>query len=103
MKSAWRKLGVGALLTVTILYSSACSSNRAAIYRAAAEQGRAQARVHLPPFPLECRTVIDHAKVAIGDAPVVLLKRERSKLDAANGVITRCHGLYEDLRKRLAD
>jgi len=68
---------------------------------AAAEQGRAQAKVYLPPLPEECRRKIDHAPATLGANSVVVLARERAQLDQANGVIGRCAVNYDLLRAEL--
>ena len=80
---------------------SGCAANQVELYRAAAEQGRAEARVVLPALPGECQRGLPHAAAGLGDNPVVVLARERSQLDAANGVIIRCAGFNAQVKAGL--
>lgn len=79
----------------------ACSGCTTTRQQAGTEIGQAQARVVLPPYPSECRQTIPHAAAVLGANPVVVLVRERSQLDAANGALSRCSGFYDHLKSGL--
>jgi hypothetical protein len=60
--------------------------------------GRAQAPIILPPWPGECRRAVPHASAAVGDLPVVVLRKERAQLDRANDTLGRCATHYDALK-----
>jgi len=73
------------------------------LQQAATEQGRAGARLHLPPLPDRCRKPVAHAAVPLGESIGAILKREQAKLDVANDDKGRCALMfYDPLRARLA-
>jgi hypothetical protein len=83
-----------------LLSLSACARpNQIAL--AAAERGKAEAGVVLPPLPGEFRQAVPHAPAMLGDDAVVVLARERGQLDWANGVIRRFAGYYDNLKTGL--
>lgn len=103
MPKGWLGPGAFALSILMISICSGCTPSKTALYQAASEQGRAAAKVILPPLPAECRQQVEHAPVAIGDNPVIVLARERSQLGVANGVIGRCADNYDRLKVGLEE
>ncbi|MER9870202.1 hypothetical protein NKJ35_24045 [Mesorhizobium sp. M0136] len=79
---------------------SGCSTD-AALRKAAAGKGIAQARVTLPPLPDDCRALEPHAAVNVGDEVRSVLKAERRQLDKANARVGRCASHYDATAKAL--
>lgn len=101
MRNVRGMLGAFALSTMLLLSFSGCAKPPNRLAQAAAEQGRAQAGVYLPPLPDQCRKAVPHAPAELGANAVVVLARERAQLDQANGVIRRCADNYDTLRAGL--
>ena len=91
-------LGAFALSMTLILSLSACARPPNRLALAAAEQGKAEARVLLPSLPGECRQAVPHASAVVGANAVVVLARERVQLDRANSVIRRCADNYDAIK-----
>lgn len=90
-----------AVACATALVSSGCSSSQQARQAAGAEMGQAAARVILPVWPGECRRAVPHASAALGDSPVLVLRRERGQLDIANDQMHRCAAHYDGLKRSI--
>ena len=94
-------LGACALSITLLLSLSACAKPPSRIALAAAEKGKAEAGVYLPPLPGECRQGVAHAAAELGANAIVVLARERVQLDRANSVIRRCANNYDTLKAGL--
>jgi len=78
------------------------SCNRAPLYRAAHEQGRADAGVHLAELPADCTRAFSTLERKVGDNPVVLLKLyEDVVLPDASRTLIRCSGIYLNQKREL--
>jgi hypothetical protein len=62
------------------------------------EQGKLAAGITLPNQPMECRKQYAHAKISVGDDPVVALKRERQIVVSANQTIRLCADFNDSVK-----
>ena len=90
-----------ALVALTITTCAGCSTLETRLDHASASTGTAQARVNLPEFPDDCRTLEPHAPLTAGAELRSLLKRERRALDSANARVTRCAEFYDATKDSL--
>jgi hypothetical protein len=87
-------------MLILISCGSSCV-DRAALKAAATDQGRAAARVSLPPLPDDCRIQEPHAEARVGVQAITVLKRERSATNRANARVLRCADNYENVASAL--
>lgn len=78
-----------------------CGTDKAALKKAATDQGIAAARVTLPALPGDCRELEPHAAINVGDEARSVLKAERRQLDKANARVVRCARNYDATAKAL--
>lgn len=91
---------LAASVGLTSLILIGCSTD-AALKKAATGKGIAAARVTLPPLPGDCRELVPHAAINVGDEARSVLKAERRQLDKANARVGRCANHYDATAKAL--
>lgn len=99
MKRSW--LISASLALSTVIFSTGCTTLERRLDQAAQKQGQAAAKVSLPEWPDDCRTLEPHAAVAEGAEIRSILVRERAQLDKANARVGRCADHYDGLRSSL--
>lgn len=87
--------------SIATILSGCGSLERLRIEEAAADRGRAEARVSLPAWPDDCRKKEPHAALAEGAEIRSILKRERGALDRQNARTDRCAGHYDELAREI--
>jgi hypothetical protein len=85
-----------------MLTSSGCSTTlNKRLNQAAAEKGRAAAKIDVPTWPEFCREQLAHAPLAAGAEIRSILKRERAVVDKLNDKVRTCAEHADTVEKKL--
>lgn len=71
------------------------------LHQAAAQKGQADAKVHVPDQPADCRETVPYAARKVGDEAVSVIERSDRQLDKANARILRCAADRDNVKSRL--
>jgi hypothetical protein len=80
---------------------SSCGTLEKLLHDAASQKGKAQAGVHIPDQPADCRKTVPYAARKVGDEAVSVIDRSDRQLDKANARILRCAADRDNVKKKL--